>query len=220
MDNQSKQPLSAAPKAFDVFRPGKQPAPATSRPVIVGHQPQVQDITLTDKPAAMSRHTDERSPSTVPDQAAIEPPADKLTPSASAPEVSEAEEPAFTSETPYDQDMHTAAESAPIAPATEPAPELHIPNLEPQPTDTQPDSPLQPGNEVEQLGAETLAHSGQLADTGQPIISHHRVRRGWIKPLIIALLALALCLLTLDIVLDAGVIKTTTIPHTHFLKRN
>lgn len=38
-----------APKAFDVFKPGKgQPSP-TSRPVIVSHKPQVQDSTLVEE---------------------------------------------------------------------------------------------------------------------------------------------------------------------------
>lgn len=41
-----------APKAFDVFRPGRASVPSTSRPVIVGHKPQVQDSTLTDKPGS------------------------------------------------------------------------------------------------------------------------------------------------------------------------
>lgn len=40
----------AAPKAFDVFKPGKVRASSTSRPVIVGHRPQVQDSTVVEKP--------------------------------------------------------------------------------------------------------------------------------------------------------------------------
>jgi hypothetical protein len=41
------QPKPADPKVFDVTRPGKTPAPAASKPVIVGHKPQVQDPSVT-----------------------------------------------------------------------------------------------------------------------------------------------------------------------------
>lgn len=43
-EDKSPKPKSPAPKkVFDVMRPGKAPASPTSRPVIVGHKPQVAD---------------------------------------------------------------------------------------------------------------------------------------------------------------------------------
>ncbi len=42
------RPVSA-PKAFDVFKPGKGSPSPTSRPVIVSHQSQVQDLTLVEE---------------------------------------------------------------------------------------------------------------------------------------------------------------------------
>lgn len=46
-DSQKTTPKDAVTKVFDVARPGKSPATATSRPVIVGHKPQVHDPLLS-----------------------------------------------------------------------------------------------------------------------------------------------------------------------------
>src|SRR5215469_11870780 len=47
---QNKPKPHPAPKAFDVFKPGKaQPTP-TSRPVIVSHRPEVQGSTVVERP--------------------------------------------------------------------------------------------------------------------------------------------------------------------------
>jgi hypothetical protein len=47
---QNKPKPHPAPKAFDVFKPGKAQPTATSRPVIVSHRPAVQDSTVVERP--------------------------------------------------------------------------------------------------------------------------------------------------------------------------
>ena len=42
-------PQDATKKVFDVMRPGKTPVSPTSRPVIVGHKPQVKDPMMSDR---------------------------------------------------------------------------------------------------------------------------------------------------------------------------
>ncbi len=56
---QRRNIASAAPKVFDVMRPGKAIASSTSRPIIVGHKPKVKDSVLRPDAAApmLTKHS-------------------------------------------------------------------------------------------------------------------------------------------------------------------
>lgn len=218
--NAVRKLLMTAPKAFDVFPPGKTAATATSRPVIIGRQPKTHDSTLTDKPSDMASAPDENKILDSQDKITIEPVAAPES-SSSVPEESTAEEfaPAEATSAQASHQSEPTAGPEPAAGSNELAPaESEIPAAESHSVINQTAVPLSPANETVPNEPEISVHQTQQTITNQPIISHHEIRRHWVKPFIIVVLVLMFCLIALDITLDAGILKTTAIPHTHFLK--
>ncbi|HEY1835392.1 MAG TPA: hypothetical protein VGG13_01060 [Candidatus Saccharimonadales bacterium] len=195
----SGKKLAGAPKVFDIMRPGKaQPSP-TSRPIIVGHKPQVQDSTLTDKPAPVADKPPvvaERKLMDANDEVSI-------APIAETPAQAEVAEPPKSSEALAQPAVLPAGPETPAQPASE----LEQPKL--------------PADEASVALPESIATAKPepVADIAQPVVSfHHKPagKRPW-KWLAAIVIILVLAAVALDILLDTGTIKlSTNIPHTHF----
>jgi hypothetical protein len=194
-------------KVFDVMAPGKAPAHPTSRPVVIGHRQQAQETqvsvsgiggpgprdNLLDvhqkvelQPAGHVDATDETSKDLVPHQA------EHPTSPASEPD----SQPAASQE-----DALAVVAMEPESPAPAPLP-------------PEPASPVseQPGNDsVPDIVSPTVELDRQV------VVSHHTTAPSstWKFVGLIAL-AVFFALVVLDILLDAGVISSSAIPHTHF----
>lgn len=195
--SESGKKSAAHPKVFDIMRPGKaQPSP-TSRPIIVGHKPQVQDSTLTDKPAPAADKPPVKAKRELMDghdEVSVEPPAP-----------TEVAEPSATA-------------AASVPPMQSPAPT----EPEPEPLAQSVPEPEQPEASADEIPA-APPESAALAETepaviAQPVVSFHHKHAGKhpLKWLAVLVIILVLAAVILDILLDAGAITVTNIPHTHF----
>lgn len=228
----SAPPLQSRPtppkKVFDVLRPGRAPAHATSKPVIVGHGSHQPDPMFASKQAAQpsfaagdeylarraSAPDDSDDKAQVAakesDQAAAQPAGATL--SQSAPQASEA--PAASSSA-ANTDESVATDGQIAAPSADAS----------QNTGTSLSQDSHPANSsVFTLG--DAATNAVIADTAAPdlplqnaVVSHHRPqsRASWWMVFWVIVLLLALTAAALDILLDTGFIKTSLhVPHTHF----
>jgi hypothetical protein len=233
----ARRPM-AAPKAFDVFRPGKTPTSSTSRPLIVGHKPKVQDSTLTDKPSKIVSVSSGKSLMDPQDKVTVAPPnptaedtANSTPVTLEAPAPQQPEEPAAagTAEAPAPPEM-PGAEPEPVealapssqkdAPATEtPQPPADQP-AEAQSSSLPPElNKLSPDDDLdEQPPADPAAAA---FDPAQIVVSHHGSDGRWLRRLLILLLILVLIVAAADALLDAGTLHpNANIPHTHFIKQS
>lgn len=192
-------------KIFDVARPGRSPASSTSRPLIVGHKPQVRDPAVTVNGVGYRRPLmDPRQKVNVDTNAAAPP--QVIQPS----QISQAG-PASV------QTGVIAAPIAPSAPSVPSAPSAPAPAPAPQSTTIpgQPGAPIQP-----------ILHDDALLDNlpapnideEQIVMSAHMPRQsGAVWSIVLTVVAVVLvAFLVLDILLDAGFLDWN-IPHTHFL---
>ena len=194
-DPPSAPPLPAAkPRVFDIVRPGHAPANATSRPVIVGHGSHQADPLLAEKNA------------TLPSFAAGE------------------EYLAVTDHAPTGGDM--PAGQTPASGPSSVAPRLPFSPAPPKPTDAaKPQLDSSADADVSMTIGEA-ATNALLADTVAPtlepvVLSHHRPQRrvSWWSVVGVIAGLLIITLVTLDLLLDAQVVKTNlNVPHTHFIK--
>lgn len=231
--NQSA-PVSSG-KVFDVMRPGQAPADATSKPVIVGHKPMVDrsvSVNGVGEPQSLLDGRQKISIAPSPDAAkaadalAVQPPAALAgespvtshepvqttpVPSVGAPTVEtdqanpnepllEAEAPAHA-ETPM---SGSVVGPSPAQPAqTNSAPPQAVPS---------------PAVTLDDLDDDTVAQTAAPV-LDQVVVSHHRRGGSMWAVLLIILLIIVLAAVAVDLLLDAGVIKTSlNIPHTHLLK--
>jgi len=198
-------------KVFDVRRPGKTSVSATSRPVIVGHRPQVQD--------PMVSHADsERRPLPAAPQAAADAP----------------EQPTATSEL----DAEAAADLATVAMkdttelTDEPAkqqpapPESTNPAPTPAATGDQAvtddyfsvlaDQPAHDEGPAVQTNTEPLPElPPEAAPSVKPqvFVSRHPKRKSG-RVIVVILAVVLLAVIVLDVLLDAGFVTLDSVPHT------
>lgn len=234
-DTAGKQPHG---KVFDVMRPGKSPAAATSKPVIIGHKPTVQDRSVSMN--GVGEHQtllDARQKINLGPAPGFRPPVpeaaeNKTLPETEAPSAAPTEPPAAAAPAP-----ETAA--TPIAPPPLDKPTPNEPLLEeetpvqngeasgapspaPAATSPAPETPApQPISHTPETSAplppaDTSDDTSQVAaETAAPdigpsavIVSHHRRSSGAGKILLAALLVIVLAVILLDVLLDTGIIKT------------
>lgn len=189
-DPNSSQPTYGARqqpsrKVFDVMRPGRAPVSATSRPVIVGHKPQVKDpmmqkplhvvddaanaLHVPDDPLLTPGNASKPAESAQPPQAvsvASEPVA-KPAPTPQEPVSNPVENPTLTHFTPVEP---TVPEPAPQAPAPEASASTSVPVQTAQPVQSEAPVPAVPALEPEQrdvaFGAEAKDDLAALAVQG------------------------------------------------------
>lgn len=225
----AKPPVKPAPpkgRVFDVMRPGKAPASPTSRPVITGHKPAVQEsltgvggigdarplLNPRQKVAVAPTEPEAAEPSKT---AAAEPPV-APTKGAAPPEPTTAPEPpATTVPVPAEPKPKPPAETAPEpvaapAPAPEPAPLAAAePPVAPAPPPPAPSATYEP-DPLEDTAAPAF-------DRGEVVVSRHFGGESIVKIVLILLLIVALALVAFDVMLDAGILNIQGIPHTQFL---
>lgn len=226
----TKAPAKRSGNVFDVRRPGKAPAAATSRPVIVGHKPAAQKaqiavsgvgeaplilanrkITIVPHdPSAVEEKTDDKpfDPSETPILApakTIQPPTDPLltlTPEDKNPP--KVEEPATAAPTPVEPPQPPVP---PPSPAPAPTPSPTIPPVPP--------TSLPPAED--QTFDEALAHYkiDPLFDEHGPVVSHHGSTSSAGKVIGLMLLIILLAAVTLNVLLDMGILTLDGVPHTN-----
>ena len=228
-------------KVFDVRRPGKASVSATSRPVIVGHKPQVQDPMVSqardDHPLMDGTKHVTITPMTASEKPGVESAlpvsGEQHAPSAAdARPIAPASTPAVEPEPETAADLASVAmqqstvidEPAPPTPATESTPTIPATSA-PQ---SAPEQPLDQDDYLSVLAQDTPTapppkeHAEPLPvlppeAPAQPqiYVSHHKQR----KPaavLGVVLLLLVLAAVVVDVLLDAGFIVIDGIPHTTF----
>lgn len=228
-------------KVFDVARPGKVPVSATSRPVIVGHKPQVQDPMVsqeqTDEPRSL---LNSKTKVTVRPSAVQTPPAEVSATPPPAEDVAGSSVTAQPQLAPESLPEQTAATVPPSSPSVEPlSAEVPTPPgpVAPQPVSTAAEAPepdsvaaimaqgdpddasavphAVSGNERHGAGMPVLS-SNETPAAGNVVVSHHQgsSRAGQITVIIIVLLLIGLAVF--DILLDAGFVTLKNIPSTDF----
>jgi hypothetical protein len=216
MDNSTKNPQQDTPKAFDIFRPGKTPPSATSRPVIAGQHPPVHDSTLTEKPPAEPVQHDRQLMSPH-EKITIQPPADT--------EAAQAESAPATGVPDQQQSPREVEPTPPIA-GNEPPTGLagHPSSAIAEPSTTPGSQPPEKSQIADYTAAsdEPLPpESAATVDPAQIVISHHTGtgKRRWLRISFMILLVLVVAAITVDIVLDTGLWNSApNIPHTHLFK--
>lgn len=218
-----------APKAFDVFKPGKALAPPTSRPVITGRKPAVRDAMFTDKPGKLVPNArsdrkllDPADNVTVPtsaDEAAPESPVPQPPVSIDLPVQSNVEESA-QDQVADEPESPTETSSSPVPESTEePAEKGSGFN---DSTSTAPsDEQVPPEVTVDKGDSGQVPTPAPAVDMSRVVVSHHKPVGGskW-KGVTVILVIVLLVAATIDAALDAGIwTPNYNIPHTHFLSR-
>lgn len=244
-DDAPKKPVKlnkpGAGTVFDVSRPGRATVSSTSKPVIVGHKPQVRD------PLTTGRTNDERPLLSTRQKVDIRPthedePKEQET-SGATPELAAiaaelAAQPEQQSPTPVPATVQLEPEGAvpevhedpkpPTAPVAEEAParkvveetgpsSAAIPASTPEPVMATP-VPLSPELKRE---LEAAVHDDAMAAPASHdviVSGGHRAMSVW-KVLMWLVTVVVLVVVIGDVLLDAGTITTSvSIPHTHFIK--
>jgi hypothetical protein len=198
-------------KVFDVMRPGRAPASATSKPIIVGHKPQVQDNSVTTgiahHPPLLDGH---RKIEINPAAGAARP----MTPPAPQPQ-SVPPAPAQPPQPPV-APQAPAAPSRPLMPPATPVPVVPPLPAVPAPHPATPVHVVQTPSNGEEDDLLDALPAPDVAPVKEISISPHvpqpKTMWRWIIPAIIVLLVAAIIL---DLLLDASFI-TLSVPHTHF----
>jgi hypothetical protein len=203
----ARPPQPAGRKVFDVMRPGRTPAPSTSKPVIVGHKPQVRDTSVAVQGIGLPVH---RPLMNAAKRVIVQP----TTPSAAAP-ASEIKPtpPSLAASQPT---TPPAAPATPLIPTPGP-PSATTPSI-PEPPVAVPPSPHTLQNEPTAPEDMLLDDIRPLIDETHEKIVSRKVGPGefpWKNILLIATIMVLLVLL-LDILADAEFVNTT-LPHTDFL---
>lgn len=246
-NNPKPQSFTPSKKVFDVVRPGKSAASATSRPIISSHKPQVPDDQFV--PSANTRlagnPSEKRDLMDGGKKLALSPlseeaaPEEGTTPTEATPEIAPGETTAPILENKDDQsaepqdtpellpDHFDDEESAPTLPA-EPAPTAEPvekqEELPPAPAEKPTPEQLAVGQVVTTDDDVPMTQDDVLAETDAPtldraVVSHHKHRTKLWEWLLIFLLIVALALVALNFLLDAEVLTTDLgIPHTDLLK--
>ena len=212
----------AVPKVFDVTRPGKMLANATSRPVIVGHKPQVKDPMMSGADDATQKLMDSTQKVTV------EPVQSKPK---DGPYVAD-ELAAIATSSAIDQPEVT------VEPITEPVPtqEQETSNLQAADNTPPSDPELQPQNgstgliydevppEMRAPSTDDKTKSTEPLPTlpeekqAQPqvVVSHHNYSNGWMRFFVTFVILAVVAIIIIDILLDTGLLVKEGLPHTHF----
>lgn len=208
-------------KIFDVARPGRSLATPTSKPVIVGHKPQVQDPMMAhdidDERRLLGGHN---RVSVAPLDEGAETPLAAAVPESPAP----SEEPVTPSMAPVEAAQEPLASTPSNESEPEPAPaDAVAPQQEPTPP-PEPVTPLSVPAAPAPVQPKPLADDllDDDADTTDPalmpeaVVSHHHHGGGALKSVLVALFILLIIgAIIFDILLDAGFV-VLDIPHTHF----
>lgn len=190
-------------KVFDVMRPGKAPAPPASKPVIVGHKPEVKDPTVTlngiaeRPPLATHKKIQVTTGTHMPP---IEVP-NEPGPAITHENLPEKEVEAIatvaldnTTETDLDQ-----AAAQPVSPKVEPG------------ASRKPIPPLPADALLETTAAPEVPAEGI-------VVSNHAPKSGSAgRTVMLVVVVVVLAVVILDILLDAGFIKSDALPQTDFL---
>lgn len=241
----SANPKKDSPqKVFDVSRPGKTSPGSTSRPVIVGHKPQVKD-------PMMSERTDTRPLLDATKKVTLAVPSDNVVAST------------VTEATPAPADLAALVTSsnvemaAPLAPETPNAPNnvpIETPDKFADPAPSRaPEEPIQPmqsplptnqpaqpitGGTTGVVFDDAPVQTDPMPQTptntnteplpvlsGEPtdmttqakvVVSHHNHSNGWARFIVTFIVLAVIAVLIVDILLDSGLIIKNGIPHTHF----
>lgn len=234
------QPSRPRGRVFDVMRPGKAPASPTSRPVIAGHkssaqatQVHVSGIGANGGGASMfdSHKKVEIQPvdGTVSgDTSPVAAPAPTVkTPEATTSEIPEIPMPSSVAAELIPASSKEAVDAPNSKKSKDPLEEPEKPidpaklddaALDPEPPEP---APAEPEKDVPPTPVETAhdpIHEAAAPNLeGQVVVSHHTTAPKGTGRLValIALMVLFACLLV-DILLDAGVLSSSVIPHTNF----
>jgi len=196
------------------MRPGKAPASATSRPVIMGHKTSVKDRSITISGVGESQKLMDskqkvalQAPAPAePKQAPVvapETPVSTAEPKHAEPEVSLAED--------------TSAPAVVPAIPSEPAGNASVTAKTPEatePTDISA-APESASDKLVQSTAPPKVDEPEEFDPADIIVSQHSGHRAWVGELIAVIAIIVLLLVIVDILLDAGIIKSD-LPHTNF----
>jgi hypothetical protein len=220
-------------KVFDVTRPGKTPAAATSRPVIVGHKKIQHDINGISAPKEKEIVNDQnlldaRHKVTVQPAGALN---TKVAVTAKAPVSSQA---SAAPVTPMPAPLSEVVTSPPPVPA--PAHtltreeeiidlgELAL-GIDPPPLTQEASTPTAPPSDV-LLAAAARDLDKTVGDSAAPhmpqtiIVSHHHPRMEWGKFMFILLVVAVLGLAVFNFLLDLNILdENSPLPHTDFFQR-
>ena len=237
------QPPRPRGKVFDVMRPGKAPASPTSRPVVIGHKPQAQHAQVTvsgigaapprealaaHKPvpiqvgntgdslaAPLAEPAKTEDALVVPQPAAAHVPETAIVPDTPAP--------AATPEIAAEQKSEPALVEPALQPAELPAApagpdKLAAVAMEPDAPAPTPEEISPPKLPIPEVADDDPVHDvAEPSLKGQVVVSHHSAAtEGPGKLIALVVLTVIFLALVLDVLLDAGVISTSVIPHTHF----
>ena len=204
MDEPTVTPPSKQPKRFFDIAPPKNFSPAsTSKPVIVSNRPEQADPMMvaapdSGQPTAEPEVPERTALNTDEPEVALKAPEND-----SLPEEPEASVPISA---PVETEK-VSPEPAPDIPATEPPEAAQAANHEEPVTEPEPSVPA--------------AAAPPKAATAAPpgvVVQHHN-ERGSAKTAIVVVVLLLIAVITLDILLDAGILHANfPIPHTHFFK--
>ncbi len=235
----------APKKVFDVARPGKTPASTTSRPVIVGHKPQVQDPMMMPDDNRRSLMDAHHKVTVQPHSAPELPPS---TPEVPGPAIQDGIAPDTEDATLQPVGPLQEAEIAPQGEQTTPVLTEQQPVIltEPTPPAHHDQTPLLEEDSVaailsEGIGSEQAPMQsqtpGQSSSSTAPsnvqhaplpdisdahvyppqsvIVSHHDTKGRFSQIVLIGFILLIIAVVVMDILLDAGFV-VLNLPHTHF----
>jgi hypothetical protein len=219
MPKNSTPKHSHAPKAFDVFKPGKSMASPTSRPVIARHRPPVQDSTLTNKPGKPVSNARTGEESTDPYEKVDITPSESTSGESAVPDTvpepsAGAQEQTQPIEPNDQQEAKLPDESLP-EPLSVAEPAIGEPASAPFEAATSvPDADIVAPEE------DTVAAT-PIVDTSKVVVSHHkRSGRPVLKAFLVLFVLLVLAVAAFDVLLDAGVIDIgKNLPHTNLIGR-
>ncbi len=198
----SKKHQASKGTVFDIRRPGRAPASPTSRPVISGHKPLVQDT------FSGTGGIGEARPLLNPKQSVT------IQPAASEEKIEQSSPPIAheASNTPPAQADITADVSG--TPDNSPTAEAARPASEPISTPLSP--PARAVDESASVPDTVAGTAAPTIDRGEVIVSRLSNSTSLLKLSLIILVIIAVGVVALDIMLDAGLFNFSGVPHTHF----
>lgn len=214
---------SSQRKVFDVARPGKTPAHASSRPV-VGSRHAVRDMDIADRPLMNPKQKITVAPQPSDEAAAPEAPSEELSKTQKAPteEIPPAKPQEMPSVPPLDEALAAKIKSElAVASSDSDGPERppELPRTEPTAPDEPVEPPVQSSPPEVEPSSEPL-HMGMphdLSQDGNIVVSHHRKRHTFLKELLATVVIVAIIAAIANLLLDAGIIATELdLPHTDF----
>ena len=213
---QPKPKPASTGKVFDVRRPGRAPANATSKPVIVGHKPIVKDPDVTVKADDSRQLMDSHQKIDIkPNDTSLEASAPHVAGNATSMQATQSEVTDKVAIEVGNADQ-PAAKPAAKAPdlAKEQVPEaiaqVAIGTTEAEVVKNE-DTPASSTDIPDDFFAQ------HPVDQEDIIVSQHHSDNPW-KVAILVVIVILLAVIAFDILLDAGLVTVSGIPHTNFLR--